>query len=439
MIELGHKSTPLKNKLPNGYTHKWTAYVRGRNNAKIENCIQRVVFQLHESFDNPHRGKLNTLTLFKFLFMLLLSPLVAFYRSCVLLSFKFINPLQHTIPATTLTTTCTCRKLDITEPPFQIKETGYAGFEIPIEIYFKNKEKPNHVVFVYDLCLLTDRPHENFISHKLKFRCPGKEFEKCLVRSGAHLLSTTKEKKERSHSPPTKKQKSSSSLIPSKDMSKQPPSSNQTQPQQPQQQQSQQPQQSQRKTTSKEFIDVFGAPLVYNSSHNNNNTSQKHNSRETEQARDLSSFVKEEPHQQQHQTPRLTHAQTNSHSQHQQQSHHQTSTQVKLEKLEQQSQSQLQTHSHVQTLSHSQNSQTHPNSSQTDSLQILQTKISSLTDVDRLQKIVDIIEESGEWFNVTSKKFEFDLKRLDKKTLSKIEKCLSNQSNHYTSANSYKR
>lgn len=57
ILEIGHKSTPLSKKLANGYTHKWTAFVRGVENSKIEHCIQRVVFQLHESFDNPYRGK----------------------------------------------------------------------------------------------------------------------------------------------------------------------------------------------------------------------------------------------------------------------------------------------------------------------------------------------------------------------------------------------
>ena len=55
-LEIGHKSTPFNRKLANGYTHKWTAFVRGANNSKIEHCIQRVVFQLHESFDKPYRG-----------------------------------------------------------------------------------------------------------------------------------------------------------------------------------------------------------------------------------------------------------------------------------------------------------------------------------------------------------------------------------------------
>lgn len=271
-IEIGHKSTPLSQKLANGYTHKWMVFVRGADNSRIEHCIQRVVFQLHESFENPHR--------------------------------------------------------EIFEPPFQIKETGYAGFEIPIEIYFKNRDKPNHLVFVHDLCLLTKRPNDKFITEKIKFINPNKEFEKYLYKSGAHLLTnsvkketniksptppppsalppvkkekrdspTINVKKERHDSPPpVKKYKTSSALIPSKDMSKQ----------------------------SKEFMDVFGPPLVYQKA---------------------------------------------------------------------------------------------------SSLDLIKKKISTL-DCAILQKIVDIIEEAGENYRITSKKFEFDLKSLNPKTLNKIEKCL---------------
>lgn len=60
-IEFGHKSTPLPKKLANGYTHKWVAYVRGHNDSKIEHCIQRVVFRLHESFSDHIRGKVQAM------------------------------------------------------------------------------------------------------------------------------------------------------------------------------------------------------------------------------------------------------------------------------------------------------------------------------------------------------------------------------------------
>lgn len=212
-----------------------------------------------------------------------------------------------------------------------MKETGYAGFEIPIQIYFKNREKPNHLVFVHDLSLLANKSNDASTIEKIKFINPNREFEKCLIKSGAQLL-TAPVKKERSDSPPAKKQKSSS-LIPSKDMSKQqqqPQSQSQPQPlpsPQPQQNHNQNHQLKPQTSKSKEFIDIFGAPLAYNGKSN----------------------------------PLLD----------------------------------------------------------------IKTKISSLSDCDRLQKIVDIIEEAGEWFNLTPKKFEFDLKRLDKKTLHRIERCLA--------------
>lgn len=214
---------------------------------------------------------------------------------------------------------------DVSEPPFQIKETGYAGFEIPIEIYFKNREKPNRLVFVHDLCLLSNKPNDASTVEKIKFINPTREFEKCLIKSGAQLL-TAPVKKERSNSPPTKKQKSSS-LIPSKDMSKQPT-----------------PQPQPQKSSSKEFIDFFGAPLVFGATNN---------------------------------LP--------------------SNTPVNLPISK-------------------------PTNAPTCQFTNLQMKISDLSDPDRLQQIVDIVVEAKEWFNLTSNKFEFDLKRLSRKTLSKIER-----------------
>lgn len=301
MLEIGHNSKPLKAKLPNGYTHKWTVFVRGADNAKIEHCIQRVVFQLHDSFPNPHR--------------------------------------------------------EITEPPFQVKETGYAGFEIPIEIYFKNRDKPNHLVFVLDLCLLTDKSNSSIKSQKVSFHNPNREFEKCLNKTGAQMILMSKDKKERSDSPPAKRQKSAS-LIPSKDMSKQ--------------------------KSSKEFLDVFGAPLVVSGSKPNHSRSHpKHH------------HVKSESTPTTTPTPMPT-----------------PTASVTL---------------HAPATAQA-TAQAAPNLVQTqqfvpqDPFQTIQDKISTLTDCDRLQKIVDIIEESGEWYNLTANKFEFDLKRLDKKTLYRIEK-----------------
>lgn len=381
-IEIGHKSSPLSKKLTNGYTHKWTAFVKGVNENKIEHCIQKVVFQLHETFDNPLR--------------------------------------------------------EIYEPPYQIKETGYAGFEIPISIYFRSKDKPNYASFVHDLNLLTNKEDKNSTVEKIKLCNPNREFEKLLIKSGAQLLNAGP-KKSRSDSPPTKKQKSSS-LIPSKDLSNK---TAQTHTSHVSSTHSSHSNKAPQATSSshehfrnnsnnqsnkqflppqKDIVNLFGLPLVYNnkpgsssgnsnhnsnssssSNHNNNNntinttntTITTNNNHASGSSRDLSSRDT---------TSSNSGSRDNS-------SFRDTNASSKDNNTTSNSSS-----------SHNSNS-TSGESSKSD-LQMIQARIACLNDRDRLQKIVDIVEDSGEWFNLTSKKFEFDLKRLDKKTLTRIEKCL---------------
>ncbi|XP_053208615.1 myb-like protein X isoform X3 [Panonychus citri] len=56
-------------------------------------------------------------------------------------------------------------------------------------------------------------------------------------------------------------------------------------------------------------------------------------------------------------------------------------------------------------------------------LKILHRKINDLRDRDVLQRIVDIIEETG-LFNMTNAAFDFDLMQLDRNTVRKIRQCL---------------
>ena len=39
-------------------THQWICYVRGLNNEDLSYLIEKVIFVLHSSFDNPNRGKI---------------------------------------------------------------------------------------------------------------------------------------------------------------------------------------------------------------------------------------------------------------------------------------------------------------------------------------------------------------------------------------------
>lgn len=325
----------------------------------------------------------------------------------------------------------------LTEPPYQVRETGYAGFDIPIEVHFKNKDKPNSLKLVHDLVLLTDKPNQTSRIEKVTFINPSKDFEKCLVKSGAQLLPNLK-KKERSGSPPAKKQKSSS-LIPSKDMSKQfqttpisgtaittitptPISSsvNNTTAS------GSQGAPAKASKNSKEFIDMFGAPLVFGgqSTQSSQPTVSQTSSTTTAQPRVESSTSTQNKQSQHH------HHHHNHNSNHNHNHSHQTTSKEEPQTTKNHhhnnhsSSSSNHHQQHNNHLNHQTTKQERSEDQPVDELQLIQTKISSLTDSNRLQKIVDIIEEAGEWFNLTSKKFEFDLKRLDKKTLSRIERCL---------------
>ncbi|KAH1174699.1 hypothetical protein KIL84_008690, partial [Mauremys mutica] len=76
------------------------------------------------------------------------------------------------------------------EPPYKVEESGYAGFIMPIEVYFKNKEEPKKVCFTYDLFLnLEGNPPVNHLRcEKLTFNNPTKEFRHKLIKAGGVMV-----------------------------------------------------------------------------------------------------------------------------------------------------------------------------------------------------------------------------------------------------------
>ncbi|XP_035280670.1 protein AF-9 isoform X5 [Anguilla anguilla] len=72
------------------------------------------------------------------------------------------------------------------DPPYKVEESGYAGFILPIEVYFKNKEEPKKVRFDYDLFLhLEGHPPVNHLRcEKLTFNNPTDEFRRKLLKAG---------------------------------------------------------------------------------------------------------------------------------------------------------------------------------------------------------------------------------------------------------------
>uniref|UniRef100_A0A8C8VH08 MLLT3 super elongation complex subunit n=1 Tax=Pelusios castaneus TaxID=367368 RepID=A0A8C8VH08_9SAUR len=113
-----------------GFTHDWMVFVRGPEHSNIQHFVEKVVFHLHESFPRPKR---------------------------------------------------VCK-----DPPYKVEESGYAGFILPIEVYFKNKEEPKKVRFDYDLFLhLEGHPPVNHLRcEKLTFNNPTEEFRRKLLKAG---------------------------------------------------------------------------------------------------------------------------------------------------------------------------------------------------------------------------------------------------------------
>ena len=72
------------------------------------------------------------------------------------------------------------------EPPYQISESGYGSFNLPVEVYFRNKDEPKKVRFEYDLLLpnLNDPPINQIRSECLTFQNPSEEFRQKLLKAG---------------------------------------------------------------------------------------------------------------------------------------------------------------------------------------------------------------------------------------------------------------
>uniref|UniRef100_A0A8C1XN45 MLLT1 super elongation complex subunit b n=1 Tax=Cyprinus carpio TaxID=7962 RepID=A0A8C1XN45_CYPCA len=133
-LELGHRAQLRKKVTTEGFTHDWMVFVRGPEACDIQHFVERVVFHLHDSFPKPKR---------------------------------------------------VCK-----EPPYKVEESGYAGFLMPIEVYFKNKEEPKKVCFNYDLFLnLEGNPPVNHLRcEKLTFNNPTHEFRRKLVKAGGAVV-----------------------------------------------------------------------------------------------------------------------------------------------------------------------------------------------------------------------------------------------------------
>jgi len=75
--------------------------------------------------------------------------------------------------------------LVVKEPPYVVKESGYAGFPLPIDIYVRNKNEPKKISFKYHLTLPDPGlpPISRFTRETYIFS-PSEDFRRKLIKGG---------------------------------------------------------------------------------------------------------------------------------------------------------------------------------------------------------------------------------------------------------------
>lgn len=73
----------------------------------------------------------------------------------------------------------------VKEPPYVVKESGYAGFPLPIDIYIKNKDEPRKIRFNYEL-VLQERgsPPMSRVNRETYVFSPSEDFRRKLIKGG---------------------------------------------------------------------------------------------------------------------------------------------------------------------------------------------------------------------------------------------------------------
>ena len=127
-FEIGHSASRKTKPSKEGFTHDWELFVQGSEGADIGHFVEKVVFNLHESFPKPKRV--------------------------------------------------------IKEAPYTVKEAGYAGFVLKIDIYLKNRDEPKKVTFDYDLDLQPIKKQLNEIT----IQNPADDFKRKCLKGGGVLL-----------------------------------------------------------------------------------------------------------------------------------------------------------------------------------------------------------------------------------------------------------
>jgi hypothetical protein len=135
-LEIGHKASTKEKVDSNGNTHTWNIFLRSGDERQIlDKFVKRVVFNLHETFNNPVR---------------------------------------------------TCSKL-----PYCVKENGYGEFEFNIDIHFHGTDKKYSLSYFLELPKLSQMSELSRIRKEMiTFKNPCPEFRRSLIDGGARVKTT---------------------------------------------------------------------------------------------------------------------------------------------------------------------------------------------------------------------------------------------------------
>lgn len=73
----------------------------------------------------------------------------------------------------------------VKDPPYVLKESGYAGFPLPIDLYIRNNDEPRKIRFKYEL-VLQERglPPMSRIVRETYVFSPSEDFRRKLIKGG---------------------------------------------------------------------------------------------------------------------------------------------------------------------------------------------------------------------------------------------------------------
>uniref|UniRef100_A0A0N5B0K0 AHD domain-containing protein n=1 Tax=Syphacia muris TaxID=451379 RepID=A0A0N5B0K0_9BILA len=87
-------------------------------------------------------------------------------------------------------------KRTVKEPPFEVTETGYAGFTIPIQISFMGVSKTYKLI--YDMNLVLEKQSKHCVEQLLLIKQPSNEFYELALKYGARIKKEKKKKEKHS-------------------------------------------------------------------------------------------------------------------------------------------------------------------------------------------------------------------------------------------------